>query len=73
MQAARIHNYGEPLVIEDIPRPRISHGNQVNLKVKACGLCHSDLHLMNGDWKNLFLLVSSCCNAYIFDKSSSTF
>ena len=51
MQSARIHNYGEPLVIEDIPPPSLSHGHQVIVKVKACGLCHSDLHLINGDWK----------------------
>jgi propanol-preferring alcohol dehydrogenase len=51
MQSARIHNYGKPLVIEDIPQPRLSHGHQVIVKVGACGLCHSDIHLMNGDWK----------------------
>lgn len=51
MQSARIHNYGKPLVIEDIPPPRLSHGHQVIVKVEACGLCHSDIHLINGDWK----------------------
>jgi len=51
MQSARIHSYGEPLVIEDIPEPNLLHGQQVIVKVGACGLCHSDLHLINGDWK----------------------
>jgi propanol-preferring alcohol dehydrogenase len=51
MQSARIHNYGEPLIVEEIPRPSLRHGQQVIVKVGACGLCHSDLHLINGDWK----------------------
>jgi propanol-preferring alcohol dehydrogenase len=51
LQAARIHDYGRPLVIEDIPPPRLSNGHQVIVKVAACGLCHSDIHLINGDWK----------------------
>ena len=51
MQTARIHSYGEPLVIENIPEPSLLHGQQVIVRVGACGLCHSDLHLMNGDWK----------------------
>lgn len=51
MQSARIHSYGEPLVIENISQPSLSHSHQVIVKVEACGLCHSDLHLMNGDWK----------------------
>jgi propanol-preferring alcohol dehydrogenase len=38
-------------VIEDIPPPRLSNGHQVIVKVAACGLCHSDIHLINGDWK----------------------
>ena len=52
MQSARIHSYGEPLVIENIPEPGLVHGQQVIVKVRACGLCHSDLHLINGDWKD---------------------
>ena len=51
MHSARIHSYGEPLVIENIPKPSLLHGQQVIVKVGACGLCHSDLHLINGDWK----------------------
>ena len=51
MQSARIHSDGEPLVIENISQPSLSHSHQVIVKVEACGLCHSDLHLMNGDWK----------------------
>jgi glyceraldehyde 3-phosphate dehydrogenase len=33
MQPARIHNYGEPLIVEEIPRPSLRHGQQVIVKV----------------------------------------
>lgn len=49
--AARIHNYNSPLVVEDIQKPLIAGPESVLLKVGAAGLCHSDLHLINGDWQ----------------------
>jgi propanol-preferring alcohol dehydrogenase len=52
MLSARIHEYQNPLVIERISKPIISQGEQVLVKVESTGLCHSDLHLINGDWKN---------------------
>jgi propanol-preferring alcohol dehydrogenase len=52
--AARIHKYRSALVVEDINRPAISSPESVLLRIGAAGLCHSDLHLINGDWeKNL--------------------
>lgn len=52
MQSARIHNYQEPLVLDNIEKPEIEQDNQVLLRIGATGLCHSDLHLINGDWKD---------------------
>lgn len=49
--AARIHEYSSPLVIEDIKKPTIASPESVLLKVGAAGLCHSDLHLINGHWQ----------------------
>lgn len=51
ISAARIHNYGSPLVLEDIHKPTVSSPEEVLVRVGAAGLCHSDLHLINGDWK----------------------
>lgn len=51
ISSARIHKYGSPLEIEDIEKPVISSPEQVIVKVGATGLCHSDLHLINGDWQ----------------------
>ena len=49
--AARIHKYGSPLEVDDIRKPSISSPEEVVVKVGAAGLCHSDLHLINGDWQ----------------------
>src|ERR1041384_8753398 len=51
MVSATIHQYQSPLVLQQTPKPKIIHGEQVMVKVGATGLCHSDLHLVNGDWK----------------------
>lgn len=37
-----------PLAIEDVPRPVASPG-QVLLKVRACGVCRTDLHIAEGE------------------------
>ncbi|MGB8313025.1 MAG: zinc-dependent alcohol dehydrogenase [Aestuariivirga sp.] len=49
MKAAVLHKIGEGLKIESIARPKPGAG-QVLIKVKACGVCHSDLHAVEGDW-----------------------
>jgi propanol-preferring alcohol dehydrogenase len=49
MKAAVVHEFGQPLVIEDVPVPTPGD-NQVLVKVITCGVCHTDLHAANGDW-----------------------
>jgi len=39
---------GHPLVIEDIPQPEI-HPGYVLLRVRACGICRTDLHIVEGE------------------------
>jgi D-arabinose 1-dehydrogenase-like Zn-dependent alcohol dehydrogenase len=51
--AARIHQYQNPLIVERIRKPMITSGEQVLVRVGASGLCHSDLHLINGEWEDL--------------------
>ena len=48
MKAAIFEGVGRPLVIEDIPQPRPRQG-EVLIKVAACGVCHSDLHIIKGE------------------------
>ena len=47
MKAARLHKINEPLIIEDISIPEIGM-EDVLVKVRACGICGSDLHLLDG-------------------------
>ena len=49
MKAAILHSFAEPLRIEEIPTPSPGAG-EVLIKVAACGVCHSDLHLAMGEW-----------------------
>lgn len=49
MKAAVVHAFGEPLQIEDVPRPEPGEG-QVLVKIMASGVCHTDLHAAEGDW-----------------------
>lgn len=51
MLSARIREYQKPLAVEQIARPR-ARGDEVIIKVGAAGLCHSDLHLIAGEWKD---------------------
>ena len=47
MRAARLHEYGKPLVLEDVPVPDI-RSDEVLVQVKACGMCRSDVQLVDG-------------------------
>jgi propanol-preferring alcohol dehydrogenase len=49
MKAAVVHQFGHPLVIEDVPVPTPGAG-EILVKVMACGVCHTDLHAAEGDW-----------------------
>ena len=44
--------FQEQLLIEDVERPRPA-ADQVLIQVEACGACHSDVHVADGDWKQL--------------------
>jgi propanol-preferring alcohol dehydrogenase len=48
MKAAILKTAKQPLQIEEIPRPQASEG-QVLLRVRACGVCRTDLHIVEGE------------------------
>lgn len=51
MIAAVCEAFGIPLVLSEVPAP--SPGpREVLIRVAGCGVCHSDLHLVDGDWKD---------------------
>jgi len=49
MQAAIAHQFGSPLKIEQVPIPEVTPG-KILVKILASGVCHTDLHAINGDW-----------------------
>jgi len=56
MKAAILHDFKKPLSIEDVERPRPA-ADEVLIQVEACGACHSDVHVADGDWKQLAGIV----------------
>lgn len=47
MKAARIREYNQPLVLEEVPIPEI-RPDEVLVQVRACGMCRSDVQLVDG-------------------------
>lgn len=52
MKAARLYDYGQSLVIEEVPTPEIGDG-EVLVKIEGAGFCHSDIHIIDGEIKIL--------------------
>jgi propanol-preferring alcohol dehydrogenase len=52
MKAAVLRDVKTPLTIEEIEQPKPG-AHDVLIQVEACGVCHSDLHLADGDWPQL--------------------
>ena len=50
MNAAVLSAVGTPLRIEELSHPE-PRGGEVRIKIAACGVCHSDLHIAKGDLK----------------------
>jgi len=49
MQAAVVHAFGKDLTIDNVPVPTPGHG-QALVKLITSGVCHTDLHAVEGDW-----------------------
>ena len=43
----------KPLKLTEIDRHEIRRPNEILLKIEACGVCHSQLHGIEGDWKDI--------------------
>src|SRR5690242_16809201 len=48
MRAMRLHRIGSPLLLDDIPPP-VPLPGEVLIQVTACGVCRTDLHIVDGD------------------------
>ena len=49
MKAAVVREFRKPLTIEEVEVPRPGAGH-ILVKIEACGVCHTDLHAVQGDW-----------------------
>ncbi|HET6468785.1 MAG TPA: alcohol dehydrogenase [Geminicoccaceae bacterium] len=47
MRSYQIVDWGQPLEPRDYPTPR-PQGSEVLLRVRACGVCHTDVHIWQG-------------------------
>jgi propanol-preferring alcohol dehydrogenase len=52
MTALRLHGPGEPLSRDEVPVPEPGEG-EVLLEVLACGVCRTDLHILDGELPQL--------------------
>ena len=53
MKAARLHNYKEDLKLDEVGEPKVSGPHDVLVKIGAAGLCRTDLHIRDADWKEV--------------------
>ncbi len=49
MKAAVCHEFGKPLVVEELEIDPPQQG-EVRVRMAAVAICHSDIHLVKGDW-----------------------
>jgi alcohol dehydrogenase, propanol-preferring len=49
MKAAVAKKFGEPMVIQEVPVPTPGPG-QALVEINATGVCHTDVHAVDGDW-----------------------
>lgn len=56
MKAAILRDFKKPLSIEELERPH-PEADEVLIQVEACGACHSDLYVADGDWPQLAAIV----------------
>src|SRR5579864_2981038 len=52
MKAAILHEFKTPLIIEEVDPPKPA-ADEVLIEMEACGVCHSDLHVADGDWPQM--------------------
>ncbi len=56
MKAAVLHEFKAPLRLEEVSPPKIDP-EEVLIEVEVCGVCHSDLHVADGDWQQFARIV----------------
>lgn len=52
MKAGRIHAYHKPITIDEVKDPEITSVTDVIIKIAGAGVCRTDLHIVEGIWKD---------------------
>jgi NAD+-dependent secondary alcohol dehydrogenase Adh1 len=50
VKAARLHEYHQPLKLDEVDEPKALDPFDVVVKIGAAGLCRTDLHIQEGQW-----------------------
>jgi NAD+-dependent secondary alcohol dehydrogenase Adh1 len=53
MLAARLHEFGRPLALEQVPAPELESEDDVIVRVAGAGVCRTDLHVQDGSLEGL--------------------
>jgi NAD+-dependent secondary alcohol dehydrogenase Adh1 len=48
MKAIRLHSYGQPPQLDDVPEPQATGPDDVVIRIGGAGLCRTDLHIIDG-------------------------
>src|SRR6202043_4294499 len=51
MKAVRLHRYEQEPVVEEVAEPKMSGPFDVIVRIGGAGLCRTDLHIIEGQWK----------------------
>src|SRR5450755_2244750 len=51
MKAVRLHNYLQKPIVEEVADPEIGGPYDVIVRIGGAGLCRTDLHIIEGQWK----------------------
>ncbi|MGQ4419634.1 NAD(P)-dependent alcohol dehydrogenase [Streptomyces sp. SAS_269] len=51
MKAVQVIEYDEPPVLVDVPDPQITGPLDVIVRIGGAGVCRTDLHILEGQWK----------------------
>lgn len=51
MKAVRLHEYGRRPTVDEVPEPSVTAGHDVIVRIGGAGLCRTDLHIIEGQWR----------------------
>lgn len=69
MKAARLYEHQKPLKIVDVDYPKLTKPDQVIVRIKGAGVCHTDLHIIEGIWRVPLPLTLGHENAGVIEET----